>query len=154
MGINIRTKGQSGEREICDWLNSITHRILEEEGFSLPERPIFQRNQNQSAVGGSDITNPFGLCIEVKRQESLNLNEWWKQCAEAAKQFGGKPLVLYRQNGKRKWRALLEADFYYQCGQAFSTFRCEIQHEDFERFVHSWIKRIIINDPKMFNNLR
>ena len=30
-GINIRQKGQSGEREVCDWLNGIAYRALKDE---------------------------------------------------------------------------------------------------------------------------
>ena len=143
MGINIRQKGQSGEREVCDWLNAILLNVLDKLNKPAPDKPVFQRNQNQSAVGGSDITNPFGLCIEVKRQEQLNLNEWWKQCCTASKEFGGRPVVIFRQNGKRKWRILLGANLVYQCGQAYSTVRCEIAHEDFERFAHVWMSRLL-----------
>lgn len=143
MGINIRQKGQEGEREVCDWLNGIAYRALKDEGVPYPAKPIFQRNQNQSAVGGSDITNPFQLCIEVKRQETLDLNSWWKQCVTASVQFGGRPVVLFRQNGKRKWRVLLEAHVVYSCGKASSALRSEICHEDFETFAYNWIRRMV-----------
>jgi len=143
MGINIRQKGQSGEREVCDWLNFILNKVLSELEIIPPIKPVFQRNQNQSAVGGSDITNPFGLCIEVKRQEQLNLNEWWKQCCIASKEFGGRPIVIFRQNGKRKWRVLLEANLVYHCGQAYTPSRCEITHEDFEHFMRYWMLRML-----------
>jgi len=110
-----------------------------------PPKPVFQRNQNQSAVGGSDITNPFGLCIEVKRQEALSLNTWWTQCITASREAGGRPIVLYRQNGK-KWRALLEANFTYHCGQAHSPLRCEITKDDFDIFIRNWIKHHIMKN--------
>lgn len=143
MSINIRQKGQSGEREVCDWLNGIAYRALKDEGLPYPTKPIFQRNQNQSAVGGSDITNPMLMCLEVKRQEQLDLNAWWKQCVTAAQQFGGRPIVVFRQNGKRKWRILIEANVAYQCGQAHSPMRCEISHEDFETFAYNWMRRML-----------
>lgn len=143
MSINIRQKGQGGEREVCDWLNAILTKVLQDEGFQQPLKPVFQRNQNQSAVGGSDITNPFLLCIEVKRQEQIDLNGWWKQCETAAKQFGGRPIVIFRQNGKRKWRILMTSQVAYACGQAFSPMRCEIAHDDFEEFIYNWMRRMV-----------
>jgi len=106
--INPRTKGASGEREVCTWLNSVVTELHAENGIVRPDdTPVFQRNQNQSAVGGSDITNPFDLCIEVKRQEILQLDKWWEQCTTASDRFGGIPILLFRQNGKRRWNAMM-----------------------------------------------
>jgi len=62
MGINIRQKGQEGEREIQRALEPIIRKVMSEGGFPLPDKAIVQRNQNQSAVGGSDLSNTFGLC--------------------------------------------------------------------------------------------
>lgn len=143
MGINIRQKGQTGERDVCDWLNGIAYRVLEDAVLPRPSKPVFLRNQNQSAVGGSDITNPLLMCIEVKRQEQLDLNGWWKQCVTASQQFGGRPIVIFRQSGKRKWRILLEGNVLYPCGQAHSPIRCEITHEDFEVFAYNWMRRLL-----------
>lgn len=141
MGINIRQKGQCGEREVCDWLNGIAYRVLTANGLAYPAKPIFQRNQNQSAVGGSDVTNPVKMAIEVKRQEALDLNAWWRQAEKAAEEFGGTPIVIFRQNGKRKWRILIRGGIPYSCGQAASYMRCEISHEDFEQFAYNWMER-------------
>ena len=80
MAINVRTKGQTGEREICDFFNNIYKEVYEYLQMSLPAKPIAQRNQNQSAVGGCDITNTCFFAVEVKRQEALSINTWWKQC--------------------------------------------------------------------------
>lgn len=86
MTINVRQKGQEGEREIAKILNAIVAKVRDE--FKLSQYAtrdeLFQRNQNQSAVGGSDLSNPLYLDIEVKRQEDLSVNSWWKQCIEAA----------------------------------------------------------------------
>lgn len=106
--MNIRTKGANGEREVCMWLNRLVKDFYSQLGLLIPEAPVFQRNQNQSAVGGSDITNPFGLCIEVKRQEILALPQWWSQVTYASRVHGGIPILIYRQNGKRKWNIMKE----------------------------------------------
>ena len=76
MGINIRQKGQEGEREIQRVLEPVVRKVLERNGIPLPDKAIIRRNQNQSAVGGSDLSNTFGLAIEVKRQEALSINTW------------------------------------------------------------------------------
>lgn len=103
---NIRTKGGDGEREVCKILNNL---YLERMQTKQPEFTCedidlpFQRNQNQSAVGGSDITNDFLLCIEVKRHEALSVKSWWKQClASAMRSKGSVPILMYRQN-KKSW---------------------------------------------------
>ncbi len=115
MGINVRTKGQQGEREIAKILNievAGAHRKV-----GLPRLPtqdeLFQRNQNQSAVGGSDLSNPLGLDIEVKRQEQLSVNAWWKQTLAAAARTGGIPVLMFRQN-RKAWRICMLADLPLQ----------------------------------------
>ena len=142
MGINIRAKGACGEREICDVLNSIiqdTMRILK-----FPSKEVeaagrtVQRNQNQSAVGGNDLTNTFGLSIEVKRQEQLAINTWWDQCLAAANRNNEHPVLLYRQNGK-KWRCVTIA--YLELPNAkFTKVRVEMEFEEFKSWFHGWVR--------------
>lgn len=100
MPINIRAKGANGERKIATDLNDIINGVILGRGGALPVKPIVQRNQNQSAVGGGDLTGTFGLSIEVKCQEALSVNTWWKQCVEASKRNGEQPVLLYKQNNK------------------------------------------------------
>lgn len=141
MSINSRTKGRAGEQEVCRWLNSIAAEAYRSKGLEPPETPIFQRNQNQTAVGGSDVTNPYGLSIEVKRHEQLAVDTWWQQCHESAVTFGGIPVLLYRQNGKRKWRAVMMVHVPLPSKECYSFMpvRAELRHEDFEKFLYTWI---------------
>ena len=141
MAINSRTKGRAGEQEVCRWLNSIAAEAYRSKGLEPPETPLFQRNQNQTAVGGSDITNPYGLSIEVKRHEQLAVDTWWQQCYESAVTFGGIPVLLYRQNGKRKWRAVMMVHVPLPSKECYSFMpvRAELRHEDFEKFLYTWI---------------
>jgi len=108
MAINVRTKGQTGEREVAKILNRIIGEVRG--NLELPqyakEDELFQRNQNQSAVGGSDLSSPMPLEFEVKRQEALSINTWWKQTLAAAKRVDGIPILIYRQNNK-KWRVIM-----------------------------------------------
>ena len=102
MGINIRIKGAAGEREIIEALNTILAELHENKPF-----PTVQRNQNQSAVGGADLINTFQLVIEVKRQEQLAVETWWKQCVTSANRIpGGTPVLVYRQN-RQPWRVVM-----------------------------------------------
>ena len=107
MGINIRQKGAEGEREVVRLLNGIIAQVMMELGYSLAEignqLQDVQRNQNQSAVGGCDLSNTFGIAIEVKRQEQLSVNSWWAQCKASADKLNELPLLIYRQN-RKPWR--------------------------------------------------
>ena len=137
MGINIRQKGQEGEREIQRALEPIVRKLLLQGGHPVPAKPIIQRNQNQSAVGGSDLSNTFGLAIEVKRQEQLSINTWWKQCETSANESGELPVLLYRQNGK-KWKCVLYT-WVNLPGNKHTRIRAEISWEDFLNWFELWV---------------
>lgn len=104
--VNIRSKGQRGERYVVDFCNEVyaeVHSIL---SIPLPPKPIAQRRQNQSAVGGMDIDNTCLYAIEVKNQETLQLNTWWQQCVVSARETRKRPVLIY--NHKRKWHVMIE----------------------------------------------
>lgn len=147
MSINIRQKGQEGEREIQRALEPIVRKVMEAGGYALPDKPIIQRNQNQSAVGGSDLSNTFGMCIEVKRQEQLSINTWWKQCTDAAKQNGETPVLLYRQNGK-KWRCVVMAGVPLPARttplDSLLMYRVELAWDDFLAWFEQWVQRQLV----------
>ena len=142
MGINIRQKGQEGEREIQRVLEPIVRKVLERNGIPLPEKAIIQRNQNQSAVGGSDLSNTFGLCIEVKRQEALSIGTWWAQCVAAAKDNNEWPVLLYRQNGK-KWRCVTLV-WLHLPGGAQQQARAEFDMDTFLAWFEQWVQRKLV----------
>jgi hypothetical protein len=104
--INIRQKGAEGEREIIKLLDPIIKRVALEHGYDISSASV-QRNQNQTAVGGCDLSNTFGCAIEVKRQEQLAINTWWEQCLAQAKRNNEIPVLLFRQNQK-KWRCIMD----------------------------------------------
>lgn len=135
MGANPRTKGQSGEREICDAMNNVVIAVREALGLSplaKEDLPV-QRNQNQSAVGGSDLTNPFQMSIEVKRQEQLSLNTWWEQCIVQANREDAAPVLVYRQS-RKAWRVRMLGYMQLQGMAAWRTgtgMQVEVSLEDF-----------------------
>lgn len=101
--INSRTKGATGERELCDWLQKT---------FNLEEKPT--RNLDQVRDSGCDvICQPFAF--EVKRCEKLDCLAWWGQIKRAVenkngKAFGLEPVVVFRQNGN-KWQFMISAKY-------------------------------------------
>ena len=104
--INIRQKGANGEREVAKMLNNIIAGVMVEMGFPAEQveaaRSSVQRNQNQSAVGGCDLSNVFDMAVEVKRHENLQVPAWWRQCVSAAERNNELPVLVYRQN-RRAW---------------------------------------------------
>lgn len=140
--VNIRTKGASAERDVADDLNLIINACYVEAGLKIPTKPIVQRNQNQTAVGGKDLVGTFGLAIEVKRQENLNINTWWKQCVASAEETGEIPVLLFRQS-RQKWRCIT----YVQVTEGISGVsikaRGEISYDDFSSWFQALVRRAI-----------
>lgn len=137
--INIRQKGFNAERDVADDLNLIVntcHILLK---MPIPPKPIVQRNQNQSAVGGKDLIGTFGLAIEVKRQETLNLNGWWKQCEASAKELNEIPVLLFRQS-RKPWRCITYAQLQIDTSGTLQA-RAEIGYEDFGKWFHEIVYR-------------
>lgn len=143
MGINVRTKGQTGEREVATMLNNIVADIRR--GYGLPPLATanlpFQRNQNQSAVGGSDLSNPYGLEIEVKRQETLAINTWWKQCEDAAARTGGTAVLIFRQN-RKPWRVIMRGDIpvWTSSNSCIAGARIEIDLDTFKQWFRAYYR--------------
>jgi len=107
VGANPRQKGAEGERQVYKMLNGIIVEVMTAMGFPAEEvekaKTMVQRNQNQTAVGGCDLTNTFGMAIEVKRQEQLAINTWWEQTKKSAEKNNELPVLIFRQNNK-PWR--------------------------------------------------
>lgn len=135
--INVRTKGADGERQLATELNLIVNTVLQAQGYAVPDKPVIQRNQNQTAVGGKDLVGTFGLAIEVKRQEALSVNTWWVQCCASATALQEFPVLIFRQNGK-KWRVILNS-WVQLPGQAAIQVRSEIDYDTFKAWFTRWV---------------
>lgn len=103
--VNIRQKGQRGERDIVNWCNEIYEEIHAHLGLEMPPKPIAQRRQNQSAVGGADLDNTCAYAFEVKNHETLQLGTWWAQTIKSASETKKIPVLIYKD--KRKWSVML-----------------------------------------------
>lgn len=142
---SAKNKGAGGEREIANMLNAIVRKCYEVDGrhgadIDNPELYI-QRNQIQSAIGGKDLINTFGLAIEVKRQEALAINTWWKQTEASADRLKEKPVLIYRQN-RRSWRVVMQSvlpNYKGTTDHGMNPARIEISIEDFLSWFEMWI---------------
>lgn len=123
-------------------MNAILIQVLRDKGYPIPEKPVIQRNQNQSAVGGHDLTNPFGLGIEVKRQEQLAINTWWLQCLRACEVNGDIPILVYRRN-KQKWAVIMFVEVPLLSGTTVNKVRAEFSWEDFLRWFYMFVCKCI-----------
>ena len=99
---NPRTKGSSGEREASRWL---------EKKLSLEYQPM--RLLGQARDGGGDIHFGFTesepiFCVEVKRRETIALNDWWYQVICAVNENNLYPVVMFRKN-RMPWEFLISA---------------------------------------------
>lgn len=98
MTIHVRNKGHNGEREFCKKLEAVLGRTV-------------ARNVDQVRDGGADIIDVPPYAIEVKRQESLNLNGWWKQALSQRTSKCPIAVLVWRQNNARTWNVRIEADY-------------------------------------------
>lgn len=96
-GLTSRNKGKRGEREVVQLLQAVIDAIQ-----TPSEKPRLQRNTLQSDGGGMDIVGLEGFALEVKYQETLNLEAWWRQTVDQAK---GRlvPVLVYRKS-RTPWR--------------------------------------------------
>ncbi len=140
-GLMSRNKGKRGEREAVNMLNDVIEQVLASNSFPDEDvaiaRSCIQRNQNQSAIGGHDLSGVFGMSVEIKRQEQLNLNAWWRQCVDQAERNKEVPVLLYRQNNQ-PWRCITFGSVPLPGGR---TGQCKIQIEEdaFKTWFYQWV---------------
>lgn len=111
--INVRAKGQRGEREVVKLLQEVVDKVRRRFGA---EPLVLQRNSLQAHLGGADIHGLDGFAIEVKVQEAENIPGWWRQAIQQAEALSRPnrtpfvPVLFYRRNGRPwsvKWRAFV-----------------------------------------------
>lgn len=102
-GRGTRDKGKRGEREVIALLQPHVDKACEELGV---QRILLQRNTLQAHVGGCDVCGLDWLALEVKRQETLCLAQWWAQTVTQAAPHA-EPVLLYRVSRARSWTAMM-----------------------------------------------
>lgn len=84
--MNSRDKGKRGERELA--------KVLREYGYDC------RRGQQYcGANGDADVTGLYGVHIECKRVERLNIDQAMEQALNDAR-AGERAVVMHRRNGK------------------------------------------------------
>ena len=83
--VNIRVKGQCGERE---FLSKLSDHLELEVGLT--------RNLSQTREGGADCIQLEGYSIEIKNQRTVTLPEWWKQTIRQAQLSQSIPILAYK----------------------------------------------------------
>lgn len=151
MGIDVRQKGAEGERQVIKMLTPIIIQVMTE--LEFPQEKIdaatkmVQRNQNQSAVGGNDLSNTFGMSIEVKRQEQLAINTWWTQCEAAALRNNELPVLIFKQNNK-PWRFITYGFLHAPAdngGWTSVRARVEFNEDTFKSWFSAWVRGKLLN---------
>ena len=122
MGRASRQKGQRGEREIC-------HLLAEQLGGE------YKRNLMQTQEGGYDVLGLDGYAIEVKFQEKLQIEKWWKQTVEQA---DDKIPVLFFRKSHECWRVAVpfNMDTYVQCDKCSHLYYSIIPVDYFVRQIN------------------
>ena len=101
-GLTSRNKGKRGEREVVKLSQPIVDNAYTSAGL---EPPILERNLMQSHRGGYDIVGLEFLALEVKFQEQITINAWWRQTTEQAGQ-NRVPVLIYRKS-RVAWRVVM-----------------------------------------------
>jgi hypothetical protein len=107
-----------------------------------------QRNQIQTAVGGCDLTNTWGLAIEIKRQEALSVNTWWKQTELSAQRAQQEPVLIFRQSRQPR-RVVMYTWMQYpapcveNCDPMWKKVRVELSWDDFLDYYQERVRRLL-----------
>lgn len=141
MGNMSKQKGKQGEKEVV----MLLQQVIDELYLPINCRPILRQTEKSS---GFDLTGVHGLAFEVKRRETLQLNQWWLQAKAQAltatqqdtRGAKWRPVLIYRQN-RQPWRvrtyAMLDLPLVSPCQQVEV-----VSDMDFDQFL-VWFKLYI-----------
>lgn len=119
--VNIRAKGQSGEREFLTKLSEL---------IGLEEK--LTRNLSQTRGGGEDCNQLPGYGIEIKNQKSITISTWWKQTVTQARKSSTVPLLGYKVP-RKGWLVVVPFSWIYGSGECYPDIKNTVQMslEDF-----------------------
>lgn len=120
-----QNKGKRGEREVKDMFVELMQ-IAEQATGKVGVSERVKRNTTQSDRGGDDIVGIPLLSIEVKRQETLQLNQWWQQAVAQGNKQKLQPVLIYRQN-RKAWRVQTWAVLCQPHRSSHAWVRCDIE---------------------------
>jgi len=133
---NAKQKGANGEREACITLGKMLTGIegASPTGTRVPYSDLLERNLEQTRSGGADIMGIAGLCIEVKRCETVTIPMWWRQVNRAAENTGTLPVLMYRQN-RKPWTFCLPSYLLVVGAKGYLT----LGEPDFRVWLRHWL---------------
>lgn len=102
MGKMQRDKGKEGEREVA--------RILRAHGYADAHRTAQVRGDTGEAA---DVIGLPGFHLEVKRQEVLKIEEWWRQAVHDSTFTGDIPVLVFRKN-RQDWRVCMDFETFLE----------------------------------------
>lgn len=143
--VHSKNKGRKGEQDVANLLRHeiylLMHKHQYDDQTMVALHQLVQRNQNQSAVGGGDISC-FGLAFEVKRQETLAIPEWWRQAEASAARNNEAPILIYRQNNKA-WHVVMNGFMALPGSSRVMSARVTIDIETFKVWFSNWAEQKI-----------
>lgn len=98
---NSKQKGKRGELEVVN--------ILKKHGFNARRSAQYCGNTGEAA----DITSDLPYHIEVKHQETLQIDKWWEQATHDAQESGRDPILVFRKNNQ-KWRVVMDLEKFLE----------------------------------------
>lgn len=139
--INVRQKGQRGEREVVHLLQEIVNKVHRDRG-TMSEAPTIQRNALQAHLGGEDLTGLEGFSVEVKFQECEFNPAWWRQCLSQAEASGGVPILFWRAS-KQKWKVRMRVYVNTPGDRDQIEMDCDVTVDDFvEWFGNAYAEQV------------
>lgn len=98
---NSKQKGKRGELEVVN--------IFKKHGFNARRSAQYCGNTGEAA----DITSDLPYHIEVKHQETLQIDKWWEQATHDAQESGRDPILVFRKNNQ-KWRVVMDLEKFLE----------------------------------------
>lgn len=94
-------KGKRAERAVVQMLQPVVNRVYALVGLPEENTPLLIRNSLQSRAESSvshfDLIGLDWIAIEVKHQETSNINQWWEQTTRQAGTTRV-PVLIYKKN--------------------------------------------------------
>jgi hypothetical protein len=108
--INSKQKGKRGEKEFNEVLRSALGQftIAEARALGIAHTDLSVLFNPQVHAQCADSFQVSGLAIEIKRQETLQIEKWWQQACVQADRHGLVPVLAYRQN-RKEWSVCIPA---------------------------------------------
>ncbi len=146
IGNGKQIKGKTGEREIKDAFISVM-KLVEAENWLTGVSEKVKRNTLQSDRGGEDLVGIPLLSVEVKRQETLSIEGWWRQTKGQADKSKLMPVLMYRQNHK-SWHVVTYAQLWHPGYQANLWVRADFSLPEFMEWYKALYREWLTANPQ------